>query len=188
MEDGWIVSPVNWKEWNYINYLDFCKKEKREVRLRLWRDEDQKVPNDTEKNYCKKVKGCKTKKSLQKLYEELSEKRIIIEDGANWEKLVDKTVEIDGTPQRFIDYLEKCKFPYQTFYAANSKYLYMPVGYLLKKYGLSELLWDCIKRNGGYADFINLIKAYDYAGNREMCSKLFARFFEFCELLVFDEK
>lgn len=188
MEEGWIVSPVNWRERNYINYLDFCKKEKIEVRLRLWRDEDKEVSNDIEKNYCKKVKGCKTKKSLQKLYEELSEKRIIIEDGTNWEKFVDKTVEIDGTPQRFIDYLEKCKFPYQTFYTANSKYLYMPVGYLLKKYGLSELLWDCIKRNGGYADFINLIKAYDYAGNREMCSKLFARFFEFCELLVFDEK
>lgn len=99
---------------------------------------------------------------------------------------MDKTIEIDGTPQKFIDYLEKCKFPYQTFYTANSEYLYMPVGYLLKKRGMSELLWDCFKRNGGYADFINLIKAYDYAGDGEMCSKLFVRFFSFCELLVFD--
>lgn len=188
MEEGWIVSPVDWKEQNYKNYLDFCKKEKIEVRLRLWRDNDKELSNDIEKNFCTKVINYKTKKSLQKLYEELSEKRIIIEDGINWEKLVDKTIEIDETPQRFIDYLEKCKFPYQTFYTANSMYLYMPVGYLLKKYGLSELLWNCIKRNGGYADFINLIKAYDYASNREMCSELFARFFGFCELLVFDEK
>ncbi len=97
-------------------------------------------------------------------------------------------MEIDGTPQRFLGYLEKCKFPHQTFYTANSMYLYMPVGYLLKKYGLSKLLWECFKRNGGYADFINLIKAYDYVSNREICSELFSRFFGFCELLVFDEK
>lgn len=43
------------------------------------------------------------------------------------------------------------------------------------------------KNNGGYADFINLIKAYDYIKDKDMCSKLFVRFFDFCELLVFDE-
>lgn len=188
MEEGWITSAVEWREQNYKNYLDFCEKEKLEVRLRLWRDKGEELSNDIEKSFCKKVMRCKTKNNLQKLYEELSQKRIIIENGDNWEKLVDKTIEIDGTSQRFIDYLEKCKFPYQTFYTANSEYLYMPVGYLLKKYGLSELLWDCFKRNGGYADFINLIKAYDYVGDREMCSKLFVRFFGFCELLVFDGK
>lgn len=186
MEEGWIVSAVDWREQNYKNYLDFCEKEKIEVRLRLWTTKDEELSSSVEKSFCKKVIRCKTKKNLQKLYDELFEKRIVIENGYNWEKLVDKTIEIDGTPQKFIDYLEKCKFPYQTFYTANSEYLYMPVGYLLKKRGMSELLWDCFKRNGGYADFINLIKAYDYAGDGEMCSKLFVRFFSFCELLVFE--
>lgn len=188
MKEACIVSAVDWKEQSYKYYLDFCEKEKIDVRLRLRAENNEETTNDTEENFCKKVNKCKTKKNLQKLYEELSDyrNRIIIENGANWERLIDKTMEIDRTPRRFIDYLERCKFPHQTFYTANSMYLYMPVGYLLKKSGISELLWNCLKRNGGYADFINLIKAYNYACNREMCTELFIRFFGFCKLLVFD--
>ena len=69
----------------------------------------------------------------------------------------------------------------------QTAHTYMPLGYYIKRHGITEQLWDYLKNNSGYAGFINLIKAYDYIGDKEMCAKLFIRFFEFCELLVFDE-
>ena len=43
------------------------------------------------------------------------------------------------------------------------------------------------EKNGGYGDFISIIRAYDYINNKKMCKRLFTRFFQYCEFLVYDE-
>ena len=189
LDGGWGVSSIYWSEKYYCFYLQFCKEEQRDVSINCEINNDTETDDDKEEAFCKKIATCRTKKTLQKYFSQLIDYRnhITIRNGENWNMIVDKIYEIDGNLDKLIDYLEQCKFPHETFYTANSGYLYMPVGQYIKKFGVTEQLWNCIKKNGGYADFINFIKAYDYVGNKEMCASLFARFFSFCRLLVFDE-
>ena len=191
LEGGWITSEEKWEAKYYDLYLRFCQIEGRTVsEIYEMREQTGSDPyQENELKFCKKLVKCKSSRYLQKLYDELVDYKnhIVLKHGSSWKMLIDKMQEIDGNANRLIDYFVHCKFPNETFYTANSAYLYMPLGDYIARYGVSEQLWNHFKNNGGYADFINLIKAYDYIKDKDMCSKLFVRFFDFCELLVFDE-
>lgn len=190
LQGDWFSFEEKWKEKYYNLYLRFCEEETIEVSITYKKEESVDDPyQEKEDKFCRKLARCRTSMYLQKLYNELSNynNHIVIKNGDNWNMIVDKIYEIDGNENMLLDYFMQCKFPNQTFYSANSSYLYMPLGYYIKRHGITEQLWDYLKNNSGYAGFINLIKAYDYIGDKEMCAKLFIRFFEFCELLVFDE-
>lgn len=189
MEFGWGISNTQWSDRYYGYYKEFCKSENiDEVQIQKYsRIEENASSNEI--CYFEKIQKCKSKTVLKKLYSELADynKHIVIKSGKTWNLLVEKTFKIDGNFDELLEYMEQCKFPHETFYSANSPYFYMPLGYILQNYGMSEPIWCFLKNNGGYADFINLIKAYDYIDEREECRKLFKRFFQFCELLVFDD-
>lgn len=188
-DKGWISTPVQWDEELFKFYLDFCQKENVEIHLRRMTQEQDNDTNSSENKFCKKVTRCKSKKYLQKLFGELMDyhNHIIIQSSEEWDMIVDKVYEIDGNVDKILTYMEFCKFPHETSYTTNSLYLYMPLGRIIEKQGMTEKLWTHLKKNGGYADFINLIKAYDYINNKNMCRKLFVRFFQYCEFLVYDE-
>lgn len=188
--NGWISTPVQWDDELFGFYLDFCQKENVEVHLRKMTQGQDNDTISSENKFCKKVAKCKSKNYLQKLFGELMDyhNHIIIRASEDWDMIVDKVYEIDGNVDKILTYMEFCKFPHETYYTSNSLYLYMPLGRIIEKQGMTEKLWIHLKKNGGYADFINLIKAYDYINNKNMCRKLFVRFFQFCEFLVYDEE
>lgn len=112
---------------------------------------------------------------------------IIIRSGDAWDMIIDKVYEIDGNADKILIYMEACKFPHDIYYTSNSSYFYMPLGRIIEREGLTTKVWNHLKKNGGYGDFISLIKAYDYMNNKKMCKRLFIRFFQYCEFLVYDE-
>lgn len=186
---GWISTPVQWDNELFQCYLDFCQNENIEVYLRNITQVHETDRDSEENKFCKKIARCKTKKYLQKLFVELMDyhNHIIIHSSDNWNMIVDKVYEIDGNADKMLTYMETCKFPHDTYYTSNSLYFYMPLGRIIEKEGLTTKLWNHLKKNGGYGDFINLIKAYDYINNKKMCRRLFIRFFQYCEFLVYDE-
>ena len=99
----------------------------------------------------------------------------------------DKVYEIDGNADKILAYMEACKYPHDVYYTSNSSYFYMPLGRIIEKEGLTTKVWNHLKKNGGYGDFISIIRAYDYINNKKMCKRLFTRFFQYCEFLVYDE-
>lgn len=188
-EKGWISMPVRWSEELFPIYLNFCKNENIETHLRNITQE-HKVDKDLEENkFCKKIARCRTKRYLQKLFDELMNYRnhIIIRSGDAWDMIIDKVYEIDGNADKILIYMEACKFPHDIYYTSNSSYFYMPLGRIIEREGLTTKVWNHLKKNGGYGDFISLIKAYDYINNKKMCKRLFIRFFQYCEFLVYDE-
>ena len=188
-EKGWISMPVRWSEELFQIYLNFCKNENIETHLRNITQE-HKVDKDLEENkFCKKIARCRTKRYLQKLFDELMNYRnhIIIRSGDAWDMIIDKVYEIDGNADKILIYMEACKFPHDIYYTSNSSYFYMPLGRIIEREGLTTKVWNHLKKNGGYGDFISLIKAYDYINNKKMCKRLFIRFFQYCEFLVYDE-
>ncbi|WP_313129477.1 NACHT domain-containing protein [Anaerocolumna sp.] len=186
---GWISTPVQWDDELFQFYLDFCQNENIGVHVRNITQEHEIDRASAENKFCKKVAKCKTKKYLQKLFNELMDyhNHIIIQSGEDWNMIVDRVYEIDGNVDKILTYMESCKFPHDTYYTSNSLYLYMPLGRIIEKEGLTAKLWNHLKKNGGYGDFINLIKAYEYISNKKMCRRLFIRFFRYCEFLVYDE-
>ncbi len=189
MEPGWGISCAKWKSRYYSYFNEFCKTENIEaVQIEKY-SEFEEIDSSNVTQFFHKIEKCKSKSSLKKLYLELTDytNHIVIKSGDKWNLLVKKTYKIDGNCDKLFDYMEQCKFPHDTFYSANSLYFYMPLGNIIKNWGLTEKFWCFLKKNGGYADFINFIKAYDYIDEREECRRLFKRFFQFCELLVFDD-
>jgi len=151
---------------------------------------EYEAEKNSEKNkFCKKIAKCKTKKYLQKLCDELMDyhNHIIIQSGDDWDMIVDKVYEIDGNADKILAYMEACKYPHDVYYTSNSSYFYMPLGRIIEKEGLTTKVWNHLKKNGGYGDFISIIRAYDYINNKKMCKRLFTRFFQYCEFLVYDE-
>lgn len=188
-DEGWISAPVQWDNELFQFYLEFCRNENTGVYLRNIESEHESDRDSAEDKFCKKIERCKTKKYLQKLFDELMDyhNRIIIQSGGIWDIIVDKVYEIDGNFDKLLNYMEVCKFPHDTYYTSNSLYFYMPLGRIIEKEGLTTKVWNHLKKSGGYGDFICLIKAYDYINDKKMCRKLFIRFFEYCEFLVYDE-
>lgn len=188
-DNGWISTPVQWNYELFRFYLDFCKNENIGVHLRNIEIEHEDDRHLEENKFCKKIEKCKTKKYLQKLFDELMDyhNHIIIQFGDNWNIIVDKVYEIYGDFDKILNYMEVCKYPHDTYYTSNSLYFYMPLGRIIEKGGLTTKVWNHLKKSGGYGDFICLIKAYDYINNKNMCRRLFIRFFKYCEFLVYDE-
>lgn len=188
-DEGWISAPVQWDHELFQFYLEFCHNENTGVYLRNIESEHEGDRDSAEDKFCKKIERCKTKKYLQKLFDELMDyhNRIIIQSGGIWDIIVDKVYEIDGNFDKLLNYMEVCKFPHDTYYTSNSLYFYMPLGRIIEKEGLTTKVWNHLKKSGGYGDFICLIKAYDYINDKKMCRKLFIRFFKYCEFLVYDE-
>lgn len=189
IDGSWITTSVQWDEELYQFYLDFCQNENINIHLSNMTKEYAPEKNLEKNKFCKKIAKCKTKKYLKKLCDELMDyhNHIVIQSSDDWNMIVDKVYEIDGNADKILTYMEKCQFPHNAYYTSNSLYLYMPLGHIIEKEGLTTKVWNYLKRNGGYSDFISLIKAYDYINNKKMCKRLFVRFFQFCEFLVYDE-
>lgn len=188
-DEEWISIPVQWDEDLFQFYLNFCQNENIDAHLRNMTKEYETEKKLEKNKFCEKIEKCKSKKYLQKLYDELMDyhNNIIIRSADDWDMIVDKVYEIDGNADKILAYMEKCRFPNHVYYTSNSLYFYMPLGRIIEKEGLTTKVWNYLKKNGGYGDFISLIKAYDYINSKEMCKRLFTRFFQFCEFLVYDE-
>lgn len=188
-DNGWISTPVQWDEEIFQFYLCFCKNENIDASLKNIAHVYEEEKNPEKNKFCKKIAKCKTKKYLQKLFDELMNyhNRIIIQSGDDWDMIVNKVYEIDGNADKILTYMEACKFPNDVYYTSNSSYFYMPLGRIIEKEGMSTKVWNYLEKSGGYGDFISLIKAYDYINNKKMCKRLFIRFFQYCEFLVYDK-
>lgn len=188
-DNGWISTPVQWDEEIFQFYLCFCKNENIDASLKNIAHVYEEEKNPEKNKFCKKIAKCKTKKYLQKLFDELMNyhNRIIIQSGDDWDMIVNKVYEIDGNADKILTYMEACKFPNNVYYTSNSSYFYMPLGRIIEKEGMSTKVWNYLEKSGGYGDFISLIKAYDYINNKKMCKRLFIRFFQYCEFLVYDK-
>ena len=149
---------LQWDEEIFQFYLCFCKNENIDASLKNIAHVYEEEKNPEKNKFCKKIAKCKTKKYLQKLFDELMNyhNRIIIQSGDDWDMIVNKVYEIDGNADKILTYMEACKFPNDVYYTSNSSYFYMPLGRIIEKEGMSTKVWNYLEKSGGYGDFISL--------------------------------
>ena len=70
-DNGWISTPVQWDEEIFQFYLCFCKNENIDASLKNIAHVYEEEKNPEKNKFCKKIAKCKTKKYLQKLFDEL---------------------------------------------------------------------------------------------------------------------
>ena len=61
---------------------------------------------------------------------------------------------------------------------------FRPKGYELQTFDDAEEALKYLSRNTGHGGFLNVIKAYEVNGNKQMCILLFERYIRFCDFLV----
>jgi len=77
-------------------------------------------------------------------------------------------------------------YPNMIHYSANSDYMHFGISYALHKLDYKQEVIDYLAEAAGHDGFVNLIKCYEDIMDKEMCKKLFERFFSFCEFLVYE--
>jgi len=171
------------------NYINLCKKYKKEINITLKEDENEykREIQISEADFMKDLNNAKTSPAVAKLYEKLSDYKnnIILTKPKSWELLIEKTYLINKNIKVFTELLKKNNFPRLTWYSSNSDYFHFGLGYAIKNTNTKEEIMNYLfDGNTGYDAFFNIMKSYEYIGDKEMCVKLFEHYLKFCDFLV----
>ncbi len=143
-------------------------------------------PKIKEKDFIRKLKNITTKKKLNGLYRRLSNYKngIVLEKKESWEVLVNKTYKIYGNINFLIKLLRENNYPHTDFWTSNSKYFHYAIAAALQNVNTKDEILKYLYLSSGHQGFLNIMKAYEINNDRDMCSKLFKEFFDFCDFLV----
>ena len=99
--------------------------------------------NENTKKFADSLKKCKSKQTLDSLYEQLYDYKMNIKLKSDdlWKLLVDRTKAIYGDYECLLDYFFKNDYPHTDFYTRNSRYMYIGLGYAIKS-GMDKS--DCL--------------------------------------------
>jgi len=145
-----------------------------------------KKSTKAEDDFIQRVKKLTTENDIKEAYRELEDykNRIILTNFNNWDILIDRTSEIEGNIQLFINYLKHSNYPSTNFWTGNSKFLHYGLAAALKNVNTRQEILDYLYESSGHAGFLNMIKTYEALNDKANCLSLFNRYLNFCDLLV----
>jgi hypothetical protein len=167
-------------------FQKLCNKYEREFVL----DFEEAVRSNTQESaydsskVIDKINSINNKMGLKKLYKELEDYNMEfkISEKEAYISLINKTYEITSSIKSFIKYVKGRGYPHYDW-SRNSNFKHA-IAYCLSNINLRKEMFDYLYYNSGHQGFINIMKVYEVNGNKDMCLKMFDRFYKFCELLV----
>lgn len=143
-------------------------------------------PKIKEDDFIRELKNITTKKKLNGLYRRLSNYKngIVLEKGESWKVLVNKTYKIYGNISLLIKLLKENNYPHIGFWTSNSEYFHYAIAAAFQNVNTKDEILKYLYQSSGHQGFLNIMKAYETNNDRDMCSKLFKEFFDFCDFLV----
>lgn len=140
----------------------------------------------TEDDFISDIENAENHNDLNTCYQQLFDYKyeIVLKNAQSWKLLVEKTYLIDKNLELFLKLLEKNYFPKMTFWSENSSFMHFGIAAALSRIETKLLIFDYLSHNTGHDGFINLIKAYEAMGEKEVCLQLFDRYIKFCKLIV----
>lgn len=162
-------------------YLRFCKKYKAECVLTL---KTRNIESNT-RQFISKIKDVNSKVAMAGLYKDLKSYKLYITLSESDKRihLLDKTYDIFQNINLFADYSKESLYLHMSSYGNNSKFMHFGVAHALKKLDYKHEMFVYLSENAEHDGFINVLKNFEKLNNKEMCQKLFNRFFYFCEFL-----
>lgn len=170
-------------------FSELCKKYDKQCNLTFKKEQEKgqlEKPKANEKDFIKEISEVNTKQKITALYKKLNnyDNRVILEKHESWEILVNKTYQIHGNINSFIKLLQENSFPATDYMTSNSRYFHFGLAAALKKVNTRHEAIKYLYEYSGHGGFVNVMKAYEVNGDREMCLDLFKHFLKFCDFLV----
>ncbi|KUJ55629.1 NACHT domain-containing protein [Chryseobacterium aquaticum] len=153
-------------------------------------------PNENEYNYTiisedefdELIDDAQNRDDIENLYKKFNDStkyKIEIKKMEIWKKLIDKTYDIMGDIELFINTLDKFGFMLSGMgYSYNSDFLHLGAAYCMLKVETSQHMLQHLIQTSGYAGFYKMILIYIEMGDKESTKELFRRFYNFCDLLL----
>ncbi|MBY0062595.1 NACHT domain-containing protein [Priestia aryabhattai] len=163
-----------------------CIKYGKDFNLEIEEDESVNNPRKIVNDFIQRVKKLRTEDGIEEAYRELEDyqNRIILTDFSSWDVLINKTCEIKGNIQLFMNYLKQSNYPSTNFWTGNSKFLHYGLASAIKNVNTRQEILDYLYESSGHAGFLNMIKTYEALNDKDTCILLFNRYLNFCDLLV----
>lgn len=172
------------------DFLELCKKFNIKPNIKLEKKRDsipiRKYSSSNEQIFRDELKDAETKQKIRGAYKRLRnyKNEISLKDAKSWEVLIDKTYELFGNINLFIEYLKSISYPHSDYYSSDGKYAHLGLAYTLENPNYKQETLDYLYLNGGHGGFGNLIKTYAHLNDREMTINLFNRYIALCKLLT----
>lgn len=166
------------------SYMSLCKKYGMDINVDPPEEKGRTV-TESDLVVVREINRMRTKAQVRGFYRRVSNynNHVVIKEYSTWELLIEKTYKILGNIQPLIKWLEDSSYPHTDWFTENSKYFHIPLGISIKNVDTHQEIVEYLYKNTGHDGFINMIKAYEVIGDREMCRKLFIRFLQLCHLL-----
>lgn len=146
----------------------------------------RKHPPENEQKFRDDLTNAKTKQKIRGAYKRLRNYKndITLKDSSSWQILIDRTYELFGDVNLFIEYMKSISYPHSDYYSSDGAYAHLGLAYALGNPNYKQETLDYLYFNGGHGGFSNLIKAYAQLNDREMAIGLFNRYVALCKLLT----
>lgn len=186
IEEIYYLRDIDFKN-EKLRFKKLCKKYEKKFNIEFdEKEEPKKKSKTTEDKFIKEVEELKTPRQIQGKYKKLNNYNngIILTKYESWKILVEKTFEINNNTQLFTKYLMENNFPHTDFWTNNSEYFHLGLAIALKNIDTRQETLNYLFKNSGHGGFVNIMKAYEVLGDKNMCLLLFNRYLKFCKLLV----
>ena len=168
-------------------YLVMCRKYNSSENVEEKNDETivEKTVPASQENLRQQIVKANTKAKLEILYKKIKnyENGIVISEKATWQSLLDRTYKYFGNVQPFIRMLNDSHFPSSDWWDRNSKYYHIGLALALSDIRTRPEAQAHIARSTGHGGYYNMIKVYEFMGDKETCRKIFLRFIQMCHFL-----
>ena len=168
-------------------FKKLCQKYEKPFKLEFDKKEEfKRISKISEGKFIEEVKKSKTPRQIQGKYKKLNNYNngIVLTKYESWGILMEKTFEINGDVKLFTKYLTDCHFPHIVGWTSNSDYLHLGLAVALKNINTRQEALKYLYKDSGHGGFVNIMRAYEFLGDKNMCLLLFDRYLKFCELIV----
>jgi hypothetical protein len=171
-------------------FLELCKKFNITSNIKLGQKSNltptRKYSSSNEQKFRSELKDAKTKQKIRGAYKRLRnyKNEISLKDSESWQVLIDKTYELFGNINLFIEYLESINYPHSDYYSSAGGGAHLGLACALGDSNYKQEMLDYLYVNGGHGGFSSLIKTYAQLNDREMSIDLFNRYVALCKLLT----
>jgi hypothetical protein len=181
------LGDLNFKK-EKLEFLKLCDRYSKKCNIPFDAKEKQekRKPKISENDFILEFRKAKTKQKIRGLCRRLGNYKndIVLKKSKSWEILVNKNFEVYGDIDLFVKFLRNNLYPHMDFYSSNSKYLHFGVAAALNNINTKQEIIKYLSENAGHSGFVNIMKAYEVNGDKEMCLHLFKRYLRFCDFLV----
>lgn len=184
VELDYYLSDLDYKNSKKV-FIKLCKKYGKKVNVKFENKEEYKTKYKlSEKQFTKELKKARTRQKMAVLLKQVND-QVKLVNPKSWNLLVEKTYKIYKNINPFIELLRENSFPHTDWFRTNSQYFYFGLASALNNVNTREeainYLFD---KTTGHGGFINVMKSYEFIGERDICIKLFRRFIRICDFLV----